>query len=65
MSSREGEEGEEVSSEDVGCFPDSSPNFMEMIEFVCQRFPEACAPSAQVSAPLMPGLQREVLPSAP
>ena len=33
--------------------------------FVCQRFSEARAPSGQVSAPLIPGLQKEVLPSAP
>ena len=61
----EEEERVEVSSEDSAGSPDSSPNFMEMMEFVCTRFPEARAPSAQASAPLFPGLQKEVCPSAP
>ena len=59
------EEGVEVLSEDDAGSPDSSPNFMEMMEFMCTRFLEARAPSAQALAPLFPGLQKEVRPSTP
>ena len=59
------EEGVEVSLEDDAGSPDSSSNFTEMMEFVCTRFPEARAPSAQAVAPFFPGLQKEVRPSAP
>lgn len=51
-----GREEEELSDVEDH-LPNPSPTFLAMINFICKKFPEACGPATQDSAPLLPGMQ--------
>ncbi|MPC32053.1 hypothetical protein E2C01_025356 [Portunus trituberculatus] len=54
-------EGNSSGSED--CLPESFPTFTAMMDFVCEKLPEACGPVVQDYSPLLLGMQRSEVPT--